>query len=194
MAFSNRLPGPRVVSLNVAHASDASHHHMTSDEGDLESEAHTTAHDDFETAFAEAQRLAGGKPTFGGMKGSTAGHSVFPNGPGKGPSHDFPWRSYLGSTTDRGWQPELNQSDQRGRGYRSQLNEVDPEPAMFRRYVESHHDHFGHRDVFHEAPPADRECDNPQRDSPPTAPHDENWFWPPRIGRDGQSRPTGERR
>ena len=103
----------------------------------------------------------------------------------KDPSPGFPWRSYLGPTTGHEWQPELNQSDQHGRGYRSQLNEADPEPALFRRYVESHHDHLGPHDVFHEAPPADRECDNPQRDNPRTAPHDENWFWPPGLDGNG---------
>ena len=188
MAFwspGGRLPGPRVVLSNAAHVSEATHHHLTeTEDGDQESEAHTTAHDDFETAFADAQRLAGGKPT-GGMEGSPTGHSVPPNGPGKGPSHVFPWRNPPWATTDRGWQIELNQTDQPGRGYRSQLNEDDPEPAMFRRYVESHHDHFEHHDVCREAPSVDRERANPDRDTPPQAPHGDDWFWPPGLEENG---------
>ena len=176
---ARRPPGPRVVSLNVAHAAaTASHHQMNSDDGDLSSEAHTTAQDDFEAAFADAQRLAGGRPTTSGMKGPPTGLGL-----GKGPSHVFPWRSPPWSTTGHGWQPELNHGDQHGRGYHSQLDEEDPDPAMFRRFAESQHDHFGHQhhDLPQEVPPGDHERANPQRDNPPAAPQGENGFWPPGL-------------
>ncbi len=131
----------------------------------------TTAHS-FDDSY-EAQSNAGGLTSrAGGKKGTTW---MPMNQPGKGPSPSFPWRQSQSSTTEAGWQPNLDGRSQHGRGSDSLYDGRDdePDPAWFRRSQPP----FGidERQVEREVPPPGRECDKLQSDGPPKVHLREAW-------------------